>query len=140
MAVLGLCCMWAFSSLQRVGATVVVLCRLLTALASLIVNIGSRHAGFSCSSRALELELSSCGTQACLLHSMQNLLNPGIKPVSPALAGRFLSTVPAAKSRRLSFHFLDTSCRRRQWHPTPVLLPGKSHGRRSLVGCSPWGR
>ena len=30
--------------------------------------------------------------------------------------------------------------RRRQWHPTPVLLPGKSHGRRSLVGVSPWGR
>ena len=29
--------------------------------------------------------------------------------------------------------------RRRQWHPTPVLLPGKSLGRRSLVGCSPWG-
>ena len=28
---------------------------------------------------------------------------------------------------------------RRQWHPTPVLLTGKSHGRRSLVGCSPWG-
>ena len=29
--------------------------------------------------------------------------------------------------------------RRRQWHPTPVLLPGKSHGQRSLVGWSPWG-
>ena len=28
---------------------------------------------------------------------------------------------------------------RRQWQPTPVLLPGESHGRRSLVGCSPWG-
>ena len=28
---------------------------------------------------------------------------------------------------------------RRQWHPTLVLLPGKSHGRRSLVGYSPWG-
>ena len=27
----------------------------------------------------------------------------------------------------------------RQWHPIPVLLPGKSNGRRSLVGCSPWG-
>ena len=27
-----------------------------------------------------------------------------------------------------------------RWHPTPVLLPGKSHGRRSLVDCSPWGR
>ena len=26
-----------------------------------------------------------------------------------------------------------------QWHPTPVLLPGESHGRRSLVSCSPWG-
>ena len=29
---------------------------------------------------------------------------------------------------------------RKQWHPTPVLLPGKSHGWRSLEGCSPWGR
>ena len=29
--------------------------------------------------------------------------------------------------------------RRRQWHPTPVLLPGKSHGQRRLVGCSTWG-
>ena len=30
--------------------------------------------------------------------------------------------------------------RTRQWHPTPVLLPGKSHGQRNLEGCSPWGR
>ena len=29
---------------------------------------------------------------------------------------------------------------RRRWQPTPVPLPGKSHGRRSLVGCSPWDR
>ena len=36
-------------------------------------------------------------------------------------------TVPSAFSRR------------RQWQPTPVHLPGKSHGRRSLVGGSPWG-
>ena len=28
---------------------------------------------------------------------------------------------------------------RRQWQPTPILLPGKSHGQKSLVGCSPWG-
>ena len=34
----------------------------------------------------------------------------------------------------------QTGLRRRQWHPTPVLLPSKSHGWRSLVGCSPWGR
>ena len=30
--------------------------------------------------------------------------------------------------------------RSRQWHPTPVLLPGKSHGGRSLVDCNPWVR
>ena len=30
--------------------------------------------------------------------------------------------------------------RRRQRQPTPVLLPGKSHGQRSLIGCRPWGR
>ena len=35
--------------------------------------------------------------------------------------------------------FMSTP-RRRQWQPTPVLLPGKSHGQSSLVGCSPWGR
>ena len=29
---------------------------------------------------------------------------------------------------------------RRKWQPTPVFLPGKSHGQRSLVGYSPWGR
>ena len=34
--------------------------------------------------------------------------------------------------------FLLLHSQRRQWHPTPVLLPGKSHGWRSLVGCSPW--
>ena len=33
----------------------------------------------------------------------------------------------------------DILCLLRQWQPTPVLLPGKSHERRSLVGCSPWG-
>ena len=33
------------------------------------------------------------------------------------------------------FHALE-----RKWKPTPVLLPGKSHGQRRLVGCSPWGR
>ena len=36
---------------------------------------------------------------------------------------------------KMSVYLLPT-----QWHPTPVLLPGKSHGQRSLVGCSPWGR
>ena len=39
---------------------------------------------------------------------------------------------------------LDTSVRkipwRRKWKPTPIFLPGESHGRRSMVGSSPWGR
>ena len=39
----------------------------------------------------------------------------------------------------LNFLFY-TRVQRRQWHPTPVLLPKKSHGQRSLVGCSLWGR
>ena len=40
----------------------------------------------------------------------------------------------------LDFQVLAMVIRRRQWHPTPVLLPGKSHGWKSLVDCSPWGR
>ena len=40
-----------------------------------------------------------------------------------------------------SYGFLgpSTVLRRRQWQPTPVPLPGKSHGQRSLVDCNPWG-
>ena len=40
----------------------------------------------------------------------------------------------------LLLHLNSDSSWRRQWHPTPVLLPGKSHEWRSLVGYSPWGR
>ena len=42
--------------------------------------------------------------------------------------------------RRFKFGSYQHIDRRRRWHPTPVLLPGKSHGRRRPVGCSPWGR
>ena len=41
---------------------------------------------------------------------------------------------------QLSHLYMSTGkAQRRQWHPTPVLLPGKSRRRKSLVGCSPWG-
>ena len=40
----------------------------------------------------------------------------------------------------LLLDFFQWLFQRRRLHPTPVLLPGKSHGWRSLVGCSPWGR
>ena len=47
---------------------------------------------------------------------------------------RFLNSVHSLfQIRKIIFNF------QQQWHPTPVLLPGKSHGQRSLVGCSPWG-
>ena len=39
----------------------------------------------------------------------------------------------------LKLYYFSNSTRRRQWHPTPVLLPGKSHGWRRLVGCCLWG-
>ena len=44
------------------------------------------------------------------------------------------------KVMSLFFNMLSRLVGRRQWQPTPVLLPGKSHGQRTLVGCSPWGR
>ena len=42
-------------------------------------------------------------------------------------------------NQKLEMIKLSEEDQRRQWQPTPVLSPGKSHGRRSLVGCSPWG-
>ena len=52
----------------------------------------------SCGLRALECRLSSCGTWAQLLRSMWDLPGPGVEPMSPTLAGRFLTTAPAGKS------------------------------------------
>ena len=59
----------------------------------------------SCGSRALERSLSSCGAWAQLFCSMWDLPRPGLEPVSPALAGRFLTTVPPGKSPGLDFEF-----------------------------------
>ena len=47
---------------------------------------------------------------------------------------------PACQYRRLGFHLCSRQISwRRKWPPTPVLLPGKSHGQRILAGYSPWG-
>ena len=46
---------------------------------------------------------------------------------------------PSSKQPNYTYMKEPGEKRRRQWHPIPVLLPGKSHGCRSLVGCSPWG-
>ena len=55
------------------------------------------------------------------------------------LAEKCLKLFPK-RQRLVKLRPPKTCFQRRQWHPTPVLLPGKSHGRRSLVNCSPWGR
>ena len=65
----------------------------------LLRSTDSRLTGFSsCGSWALGCRLSSCGAQAELLRCMWDLPGPGLKPVSPALAGRFLTTAPPGKS------------------------------------------
>ena len=68
----------------------------------LLQSTGSRRTGFSsCGSPTLECRLSSCGSRAQLLCGMWHLPRPGLEPVSPALAGGFLATVPPGKSPRL---------------------------------------
>ena len=53
----------------------------------------------------------------------------------------FLSVVDGSEfpSEKICLEAVAIQVGRRQWHTTPVLLPGKSHGQRSLVGYSPWG-
>ena len=65
----------------------------------LLQSTGSRLAG----SEVLVHGLSICGAQASLPRSMRNLPGPEIEPVSPALAGGFLSTAPLGKSWIASF-------------------------------------
>ena len=75
------------------------------------------------------LPLLQCRS-ASSLHPAPSSLSPTLLLLPKACAG----TLTFSNSCFLVYH------RRRRWHPTPVLLPGKSYGRRSLVGCSPWGR
>ena len=49
------------------------------------------------------------------------------------------STFQCRRCRRWFHSLVGKISWRRKWPPTPVFLPGKSHGRRSLVGYSPWG-
>ena len=70
-----------------------------------------------------------------------NLLFSSYKETFKKIYSSLVNYTIVSRSETFLFFTLSSSSRRRrQWHPTPVLLPGKSHGRRSLVGCSPWGR
>ena len=50
---------------------------------------------------------------------------------------KFYGTVPL---KIISYTSIRVVLWRRKWQPTPVFLPGKSSGQRSLLGCNPWGR
>ena len=87
------------------------------------------------------------GAHSCLFkHSLLLAWGPtqvslGFSGDPPRLSSR-VSLVPSPLFvtgilRSLGPH--QAVCQRRQWQPTPVLLPGKSHGRRGLVGCRLWG-
>ena len=90
MVVLGLhFCARAFSSCGKWGSLFITVHGPLTIVASLVVE----H-------RLQTRRSSNCGSQAQLLHVMWDLPRPGLKPVSPALVGRFLTTVPPGKPER----------------------------------------
>ena len=113
LAVLGLrCCARAFSSCGERGLLFVAVHGLLFAMASLVVEHGLQGTWASvlvvcrlssCGSQTVERRLSSCGAQAQLLCGMWDLPGPGLEPVSPALAGRFLTTELRGKSLHLPF-------------------------------------
>ena len=87
MAVLGLrFCARAFSSCSKWRPLFIAVRGPLTIAASLVAE----H-------RLQTLRLSSCGSQAQLLHGMWDLPGPGLEPVSPALAGGFSTTAPPGK-------------------------------------------
>ena len=98
--------MWAFSSCGEQGLLFVGVHGLLIVVASRCraQALGTRasvivaRSPSSCGSRALERRLSSCGAQAELLHSLWDLPGPGLEPMSPELAGGFLTTAPPGKS------------------------------------------
>ena len=109
LAALGLrCCARAFSSCGEWGPLFIVVHGLLIVVASLVAEhrLQSRRLQqlWHMSSVAVARRLSSCGSWAQLLHGMWDLPRPGIEPLSPALAGEFLTTVPQGKPSDLK-HF-----------------------------------
>ena len=99
------CCTRAFSSCGEQGLLFVAVLGLLIAVLLLSQRTGSRGTGFSsCGLWVPEHRLSSCGAWAQLLCGMWDLPGAGIKPVSPALAGGFITTAPPGKSPPYFFY------------------------------------
>ena len=116
-----------FLQLQRAGATL------------RCGAVASHCGGFSCcGARAVGAQasvvvasgLSSCGARVQLLHSMWDLPGPWIEPVTPALAGGFLTTAPSGKSRERDLNRISqpsSSCQHHERQVRPNLIsPFKS--------------
>ena len=102
LAVLGLCfCARAFSSCGKLGPLFIAVRGPLTTAASLVAE----H-------RLQTRRLSSCGSRTQSLRGMWDLPRPGLKPVSPALAGRFSTTALPGKPPPFFFltSFLEYNC------------------------------
>ena len=119
LAVLGLHCCAGLSLVAASGGySIAVVCKLLITVASLVTEHGLYRVRASvvaaCGlssyrSRAPEHRLNSLGARAQLLHSMWDLPGPGIKPMSPALAGRFFTTEPSGKPLSLKSQVMCNS-------------------------------
>ena len=90
---------------------------------------------------------SFCRTIKWISHmntpSILNPLHPPCPYPTPLGHHRALNWAPCTIQQLPTTYLFThggTCIRRRQWHLTPALLPGKSHGWRSLAGCSPWDR
>ena len=120
MAVLGLrFCVRAFSSCGKRGPLFITVRGPLTIAASLVAE----H-------RLQTLKLSNRGSRAQLLRGMWNLPRPGLKPVSPALAGRFSTTVSPGKPQLSILYILVYICQSQSpdsshhhHHPPPTTFP-----------------
>ena len=91
--------------------------------------------------RAIALTIwTFVGKVTSLLYNMLSRLVIDFLPRNKHLLIPWLQLPCAVILEPKKINYFTSHIRRRQWHPTPVLLPGKSYRGRSLVGCSPWGR
>jgi len=99
-----------------------------------------RHPGHSQVESAPQAEAPS-GTEVSLSPAVTPLPASHLFSLRGPFSPRSFVLCPPSQrpssAHSLKVFILETQ--RRQLHPTPILLPGKSHGWRSLVGCSPWG-
>ena len=137
--------LWFFSNFWEQAEANLFFC-LLSSAPSLVPLSGITLSLSLSLSQSLSLSLSlslSTHTHTHTHTHVLNLMNRGTLSYSLSLSLSLSHTHTRFKPNEQRYTCLVLSClapfRRRRWHPTPVLLPGKSHGWRSLVGCSPWG-